>query len=504
MIQPDVPREINPSLFMGSTPASSETTKSLPTPTYPSPAEWPTRDFRAKVVNSAYREMTENRVDKSKGEQAWIEMDARLDKIPDRQQKIAALCKALLSQDWSAEIFADAEQLPDIALAALRDQKLNSTQFATVMSFWAIRQHHLPKDIQVITIFQPDGSLNPLAERILQQTIRKAGDYASVSSFETFTAEVAKLPLSEQILFVVPDLEKEFPSTERRDPSVIQIKQKISIGQSLRFSADFGIFAKYDDDKDKRLIPSLGLQQAYLNSSTLYPVTLIPTVGLFPSEEMEAHGNNQTRPFAVPFPNSDYPDEVDSFKTPLLYDVTWHDFNHAVRASFVPPKHQKAIMALASGINQFKTVDPTLKVVLDKFYDSLMDMDFPLYTRKDIKHPLIDAMNMGLALGVQSAVLAQTIKKYKSGEIADEQIEEAKAQVEMEIQNVLMSHSKALFAQLAQHCTPTIKKLEVMPQKDLAAFNAKLLEEERLHNADAHEVIRIFLLSPHLEDAMKA
>lgn len=498
MIEPSGPRPIPASTPSPAAPFSQAETKPLPTPIYPHPATWPSREIRAKLVNSAYREMTENVVDKSKGEQAWVELDQRLDKIWNREEKIANLCAALEQQDWDAPIFDDMKQLPDLALLALREKKLTSTQFATVMSYWAVRKHHPRSDIEAIKIFEVDGSINPQAEKILRQTTAKAGDYQSTSTFEAFMAEVRKLPRSEQVVFVVPDLENKFPHF--KDPRLLQIKGKISIGQNLRMAAAFAIFAKYDDDKSKRLITPLGLQQAYINTSTPYPVQLIPTIGLFPGEEMEVHGSNQTRPFAVPFPNSGYPDEVDNFKTPLMYDITWHDLNHAIRASFVPPNHQKGIVALASGVKEITTDDPLLKLLLEKYYDALMDMDFPWYIRDDSKNPFLDAINLNLILAMQTTLLAQLTKEYKESHgITDEELNQRIAQTEREIENVGVAHYKDFLPQLAKHCAQPIQALGIVTVNDITTYHQK--EEEG--NPQFNE-LSFSMISYYLKDAMKA
>lgn len=492
MINPDfkIPGQSTPSV--GKIPEI--TTPAIPLPTFPPQSEWPSREIRASLVTPGYRELTENLVDKSKGSLAWVELDRKLDAIPDKEAKINAICSAMSKHDWKEAVFDDLDQFPYIGLAAVKDKRMSPTQFATLMSYWNLRQHHEKDAIQILEIFLPDGKVNDETMNVIKQTLPENTNIAK------FIEELRKLPDSEKFIFAVPNLQ-DIARADRDELRKKILKKEISIGQTLNLQ-DFNLLCNFDDKNGAkmRICSSLGLQQAYLDSQTPYPVKMIPVIGLSSVEDMVQYGLNKSRPYGLSFPRVKFPEDIDGFPSPLNYDITFHDLYHSFVCSFIPPNHQTLYVSLAKTIKNYPTDDPQLQEVINSAYNVFLDMEFLPYQYTNPQYPLLlKLIDESLVTVPQLTAIEATTKKYKgvivSLEDFDNEIEKAneqflKALVKLSIQNdFTVTIAKTLF--------PQFKSLNLIQRSELVQHNVEMMQvaSENMRDKSKEEISKLLICS---------
>jgi hypothetical protein len=379
-------------------------------PTFPASENWP-KGIKDPAIMPDYRKVTANMVDKELGSAAWAELDKELDDLP--QSRIDELCQALELQNWDFPIFDNTDLFPYYGLAALKQQKISVQTFATLMAYWSVRQHHPRKEIQVVHLFNSDGTINADARTMIKATMRVSSelgkqflggkeDYLDEKQLDQFFLEMKKLPQAEQQFFVVNDpndyyggdslarvLEKKEPISTRIGYLGINIFCRFKIHKRkkevLSSSEHVNSEEKYNP---RRMIASLGMMQCFINLR--YPenaVQMTPKIGLGTLEDIENNGITMTREFAIPFPKRkggpDYPKEADYYQAHQEYEFMWHDFYHAILASQVPSNHQKAMILIAHKVKEmsrdknFQT--PLAQRFLSELYERLIDMEFPMY-----------------------------------------------------------------------------------------------------------------------------
>ncbi len=293
-------------------------------------------------------------------------IDEKLALIADNKDvKIQMLHEALESQNWDHEIFQD-ENYPYYALEAVGleegdKHKLSRGQFATLMSFWKTSQ-----DFQVrsIPLFNTNGSINEEARKIIKQTLRLASQdpiyFLSDEQIEQFFEEMSKLPKSEQQFFIVPKIES-------KEVTALKVIYELGINIFAHF---------FEKSQEKRMIPSFGMMQAYLNVKYEQDaVEMMPFIGLSSIDDIRENGLKGERDFAIHFPGVSLPEKADDVQA-LGFDFSYHDFYHSLVASSAPRKFPPLFIQIADIIYRFKRQKTEiLNNKIQNMYELFIDME---------------------------------------------------------------------------------------------------------------------------------
>lgn len=324
-------------------------------------------------------------------------LQKRLSRVPDLATHTQELCSALSRGDWQDPIFKEKELFPLYGMAALLEGKIEVADFSTLMIYWSILQHHTPEEITTIKLFQPDGSINQQAVEIIQQTLKfPQNNYKSFlhkKQLDQFIERMKSLPVQQQQFWHVADKQSEMADIS--PSSLDYILGKGSISLLIKDVGQINIFARFSLDGQKlRMMPSFGMMQEFLRSYRgENGVTIRPVIGLSSNEDIENNGLTGTRDMALPFiemisdegvssrESTTLPQEADLIACPQIYDVIYHDFYHAIAASNVPSRHQKAFILIAQIFKEtmMKEEYKACKSMLNEYYERLIDMECSPY-----------------------------------------------------------------------------------------------------------------------------
>lgn len=415
----------------------------LPIPSFPSVENWPTNVIKASLVTPGYREITANIVDKNLGSRAWELLDSKIEGLPDKENQIKSLCEAMEHHDWNHPIFQNSELFPYYGLAALKNNKLTISQFATLMGYWSILQHHEAKDIKVVKLFNEDGTPNEEAKQMIETTLHlypqskpliqnmpMKENFLDKNQLDQFFAEMKKLPKSEQQFFVIPDIQNP-PKTGLDELTYLanMLTDKITISQEINYTPGINILNRIKDgEENKRIIPSLGMMQNFLNVCFgENAVTMKPKIGLGLVEDIENNGLTMTREFSIPFPGVDYPKMADYFQAKQEYDFMWHDFYHAIIASHIPANHQKAFILIAKIVKDLPSrgMPEEFKEYQNELYHRIIDMEHEPFRTAGIDNlslAFYSSLNQLMQNTIARLGLEKISKKRKEGGIDDNEI----------------------------------------------------------------------------------
>ncbi len=272
--------------------------------------------------------------------------------------------------------------LPYFAIEALRrgflDHEHGPKQVATILNFWGALQYH-GKDQ---TVLQTIDLTDRLAESLITQTcytydfVEKATSipYLDGTKYNDFIEKTSRLPLSEQRFLLVPDIQGE-KSREWIDSN----QSEATISQALKVLS-FNVFGRVEhDEQPMRIVPSMGMMQAFLDAQHKEPVKIRPTLYLSTEMQIRECGLSGRRDMLMPFPdgmgNNRSPATADGVKAPW-YDFIIHDFSHADAASALGKTYRQAIIRASDAIIEFgKTTPPESRKGLGELANTLMDMD---------------------------------------------------------------------------------------------------------------------------------
>lgn len=451
--------------------ASFSPTKHIPKPEFPAPREWPTQEIRAKLVNSAYREMTENFIDKSQGEKAWIALDQYLTRFS--KEEVAALYEAVGRNDWDAQIFDDVNLFPYLGLAALKEGQLNSLQFGTLMSYWSARQHHDRKTIQVIKIFGADRTLNPQAGNIIAQTMAPTKNYANHDFTKYFSSFIDKLrlnPSSEHVFFVVPD--------DTNPESDIFFQRTIS--RSIN-EVGINVFCRFEEKSSpKRMIPSFGMQQAFLDViSPGRTFKIEPKINLGTLQDFERCGLSQKRISSLPFVQNPLPLRADFYRALLSYDFIYHDFYHAILCSVVPPEHQLAIITLALEFKNLHVSRPEYDEIKQGIYEALIDMEaqYSIDQKNEYPENLHTFLNKSIYLAIKNLAAKKIVEKADYLNLSQKQVRKLHKEYSSKIEQTFqqMIKKEDVLQKAADRAAPAFKRILTLEQ--LRALNKNMIAQ---------------------------
>lgn len=329
-----------------------------------------------KYSNSAYFEVT-RRI------KNLDQLEKILDSLPDKELEINQLIEKLNSQNWDFKN----KDYPYYFLLALRENRISSHQFGTIMRYYSTTVYHKKEEIQILSLFNADGTKNPLAYQYIKQTLKlhHSGlitDFACVKNeeplmsddeFDLLFEKMKDLPPSEQQIFIIPDIYKESPLS---NPSItLAVRNNTAINIFNRFEIEYS---------QKRMIPSIGLLQTFVK--VLYPdsyVQVNPVIGLSSLDDIRQNGLDATRDVAVSFPWVSLPNSADRYKSPYEYDFSGHDDYHVIITSAIPHECKKQTIRISDIIQKYMK-DHSLESnsSLKEFRAMFIDMELFLFRRE--------------------------------------------------------------------------------------------------------------------------
>jgi len=293
--------------------------------------------------------------------------------------------KALNEGKWTDPIFERRSQFPFLALYYFKSGEITKGQFTTVMLYWSILRHHSHIEVLPCSV--------DLNHDLMKQTFMPPKELAeatnggmSLESHLTPDQEATffslmrdrDVPESERYFFLIPDYQ--YPPDG-----------EYSISQYIAYETGINVFNRVQiDGKTQRMIPSHGMMQAFVKALTGkdFAVDMTPVIGLSSLEDIRDNSLTGTRDMAIPIQGVDLPPEVDNHSCPQFYDVTYHDFYHAILSSLVPPHQRKAFMAIEKVVANFRdeVTEDIEKRFLTQFSERLIDMELPSYRRETVQH----------------------------------------------------------------------------------------------------------------------
>lgn len=309
----------------------------------------------------------------------FAELTQKLSQVGTEEIKI--LFQALARGDWQAPIFQK-DRYPYMALEAYRRGVISSEQFGTVMLYWVNCRDFGKDQVQAIPLFNKDGSVNEVAESILQQTMRGT-DLPPLPHLPSIPATYLHLDF-QRLREVIFELKKCLSSEQ-----FIFVRKNDytpgNIADSL-YNNSINIFHRFNKGC---MVPSLSLVRCFLEKKYGAGAAKINLVlGSSSMEDIEKNNQTHSRDVALHFPGTTLPDTADGQDAPG-YLFTLHDLLfHLFMVSQIPFEHAQRFMGI---VEKIKSKDIDLQMVA-QYVAFLIDMDFGDYreeilTLKDYRLP---------------------------------------------------------------------------------------------------------------------
>jgi hypothetical protein len=290
---------------------------------------------------------------------------------------VQSFVAALGTLDFQSNEILQHPDLPYLAMDALRKGLIDPLQAATALNFWsALRYHGSPNDLQTIEIFHR-GAPNEEAISLMKQTFVTGNTpFLDGPKFQAFMHNMRLLPPSEQKFLLVPDIQGDASlSTIARQNGGDHFKATISQGIK---DLEINVFNRVQPKM--RMIPSVGMMQAFLNAQYDEPIEIKPKIYLSTAVQIRQCGLDDTRDMMMPFPdalgNSRCPQKADGYQAPW-YEFPYHDFYHAMLASAVGKTLRRAAIAAADVVEAYANEPGTEnREGLIQLSASLIDMEF--------------------------------------------------------------------------------------------------------------------------------
>lgn len=355
------------------------------------------------------------RIPKSK----LMEIEATLEKVTPVH--IASLHAAMANQKCLLEetSFIHDEMFPFAALKAMRMGEISPIQLGSLMALWGDLKHTLPKstesDAQAIPeyvpLFTADGVINQRAYLFLLPTLETPLPNLVVKTPEEILKDMydkaIHLPHSEQGFWIVTLHSRHTPVTEQT------ITQRIkSIGVNF-------LALRNDNDEmmpnEREMIPSLGLQQVFLDVAFPNAVRMNPVIGDSTVDDIRKGSLERYRDIALPFPGHELPKVADNFPAPAVFDFMYHDRYHAIRASRITPHETELYVAIGDNLNAIQKHYHAVVQHLNKRHDAHLHV-LPEFGKAIEKLPADKQRNMvNLALKKlnQEGAIIEKLKKMR-------------------------------------------------------------------------------------------
>jgi hypothetical protein len=304
-------------------------------------------------------------------DQDAVTIEAILADLPDVDQSIALLAEDIGNGNWNSASIKN-KMMPYIALLGYQNGAINKDDFVTLMLYWVARKQY-GDQLMILTPTHPDYTRSLSANLTVHPTAlamkkfqmlfenkknfrMKNAYYFSAADLESFLQVVSMLPRSQQVMFSA----LENIATMQLPDKNLKIIDVLS-GDNVNFfaltrniitSSIFSYFLPETVDAI-RLIPSLGLMQAYLNTKFGENAVVInPVMGVSSVKQIRVNGLEKSRDMAFVFPGVNLPAYADHYLA-QGDDFRVHDFYHAFAASAVPHEHRVLMVGLADVIKAY-------------------------------------------------------------------------------------------------------------------------------------------------------
>lgn len=288
-----------------------------------------------------------------------------LQSIPNVDQSITSFLIALSQGDWKAQIFDD-ENFPHYALLSYMQGLITIQQLGTIQTYWALMQERGKDGVEVVRLFNPDGSVNEEARKSIEGTMDGSGPKMSETQLDKFFEIAKDFPYSEQQFFVTPAKKNEGEESIRE---VINGRAKFNL---------FSIFVNPPSYSRLQMSASNGMWEAAMQVYHKNPVKPQIVIGNSPPEDFFP---SETRILSIPYPGVPQPSEADGHPVLSEIDFTYHDWYHIDFVSHIPPSERERMNKIVLYVQEEmeKTQNPLHKEFLDKLRLSLLDREFLIY-----------------------------------------------------------------------------------------------------------------------------
>lgn len=283
-------------------------------------------------------------------------LDKRLEHVSEKQ--VTSLLESMDTLDFqnakenSILLHPD---LPYVTMAALKRRYLNlehgQKQVATILNFWsALKYHASPTDLKTMNLFDSDGKPNQDSVHLIKRTLVGIPDpyppfsFLDGKKFDDFMNKMKLLPPSEQRFLFVPNLQ---PCYSRQLPDTISM--------AIMEQTTIFVFNRANH-KDHRIIPSVGMMQAFLDTEFgQEAVRITPKIYLSTQKQIRECGVIDTRDMMMSFPDENgdnrCPSAADGYLAPW-YDFSYHDFYHAIVTSAVGSFFRKKAIEMSDFVER--------------------------------------------------------------------------------------------------------------------------------------------------------
>ena len=258
----------------------------------------------------------------------------------------------------SFKLFAS-EQFPYIALKAFRKDKINISEFSTLISLHAL--HHQLKEKKSMThaaLFEESGEPNKEAWDRIKESLIVSNHISSIFHFFWITSIIQKIQTTlRECRPIESSLWYYYEGRRDHEPSTVsdQIK-KVGLHALFVDIASVDLTSSILDLTTSRLYPSVSLRQAFLSASFQDEAhQLNPVIGISTTEQIRIGGLRGYRDFALPFPGLSLPNSADNYPAPLIADFQFHDFYHAVRASRLKNDDIHLYISIGDALEELKS-----------------------------------------------------------------------------------------------------------------------------------------------------
>lgn len=277
----------------------------------------------------------------------------QLDTLKKRTLRIQMLVDEFKKDNpnWEGDFFK-LRQFPYFALQALREQRIMAQQFGTIMLVWSILRRHGTESFTVERYYERSDSekfdIRPVGFRYKK---RKWYDLIELTgksifnqlclftgkNYEKFHKRVVQLPSSERQFFCIMDTDFNKP--------------KNSLGQHIYFDLRMQIFSFFQAMMPMRVIASVGIMQAYLDTVFDNSLQIEVILNLSTPQGIYESAMRGARPMTVPFPGMCFK-KIHNYPAPY-YDVTHHDFTHLIAHSAFTLFEREVICQIYRFIKEF-------------------------------------------------------------------------------------------------------------------------------------------------------
>lgn len=231
----------------------------------------------------------------------------KIDSLDD-SEKLKQISDAMKDGNFKALDCAD----PDLLYFGLKAVKLgmiSAEEFATASIYWGIRKDHAIDDIQIIPLFNEDGTVNGSVASMILKTLKITSEtgralhgkeeISSPLQLHKFFEYMRKEPKSQQKLFVVRDLEdpnllklrinKEPEENKNNIQSLLHLSGHTTIGQAIYIQPGINAFSRFQENGCPfRIIPNWSIAQMFLKAQFgQQALELYPSIDFATAKEME-------------------------------------------------------------------------------------------------------------------------------------------------------------------------------------------------------------------------